>query len=214
MKITVKYVVEDRDRRGNLRLHYRKACHPIGTTARRALAPALFTGQRRSNLARLGPPHLRNNWLVFTQYKNRNRNPVRLEIPLVPALTEIIEASTIGDKTFLINEYGKPFSIAGFGGKVRNWCDAAGLLHCSTHGVREAAAARLAELGCSEFENVSITGQKNSKEVMTYRRAAHQKVSAQAALKKMQADQTEKKQSTQKSEGRPESLLDGDQGKG
>jgi integrase len=58
-----------------------EACHPIGTTARLALALALFTGQRRSDLVRLGPPHLKNDWLIFTQYKNRNRNPVRLEIP-------------------------------------------------------------------------------------------------------------------------------------
>lgn len=191
-----------------------EACHPIGTTARLALALALFTGQRRSDLVRLGPPHLKNDWLIFTQYKNRNRNPVRLEIPLVPALTEVIEASTIGDKTFLITEYGKPFTIAGFGGKVRDWCDAAGLFHCSIHGVRKAAAARLAELGCSEFEIMSITGHKNSKEVMTYTRAARQMVSAQAALKKMQADQTGKSQRTQKSEGGPKSLLDDDQGKG
>jgi integrase len=166
-----------------------EACHPIGTTARLALALALFTGQRRSDLAQLGPPNLRDDWLIFTQYKNRNRSPVRLEIPLVPALAGIIKASTIGDKTFLITEQGKPFSIAGLGSKVRDWCDAAGLFHCSIHGLRKTAAARLAELGCSEFEIMAITGHQNSKEVMRYTKAARQKTRAQSALKKMQDDQ-------------------------
>jgi integrase len=104
-----------------------------------------------------------------------------------------------------------------FAARVTNgrcWCDAAGLLHCSIHGVRKAAAARLAELGCSEFEIMSITGHKNSKEVMTNTRAARQKVSAQAALKKMQADQAGKSQRPQKSGGGPKSPLDDDQGTG
>ena len=127
-------------------------------------------------------------------------------------MTEVIEASTIGDKTLLITKYGKPFTIAGFDGKVRDWCDAAGLFHCSIQAVRKAAAACLAVLGCSEFEIMSITGHKNTKEVMTYTRAARQKVSAQAALTKMQADQTGKSQRTHKSEGGPKSPSDNDKG--
>lgn len=170
-----------------------EARHLVGSTPRLALALALFTGQRRSDLVQLGPPQLRDGWLTFTQFKNRNLKPVTLEIPVIPALAEIIEASSIGDQTFLISAHGKPFTTAGFGNRVRDWCDAAGLPHCSIHGLRKAAASRLAELGCSEFEIMAITGHQNSKEVMRYTKAARQKTRAQSALKKMQGDQEEDK---------------------
>jgi integrase len=168
-----------------------EAHYPVGTTPRLALALALFTSQRRSDLVRLGPPQLRDGWLTFTQFKNRNLKPVTLEIPVIPALAEIIAASSIGDQTFLVSAHGKPFTNDGFGNRVRAWCDAAGLPHCSIHGLRKAAASRLAELGCSEFEIMAITGHQNSKEVMRYTKAARQKTRAQSALKKMQDDQAE-----------------------
>ena len=42
-------------------------------------------------------------------------------------LREIIAATTIGLKTFLVTEFGKPFADAGFGNKFRDWCNDAGL---------------------------------------------------------------------------------------
>jgi integrase len=164
--------------------------HPVGSTARLALALALYTGQRRSDLVLFGRQHLQDGWLVFTQQKGKGRNPVRLEIPLVPELQRIIEASETGDLTFLVNAYGRPFTNAGFGNRFRKWCDEAGLGNCSVHGLRKAAAARLAELGCTEFEIMAITGHQTSKEVTRYTKAASQKVRAQAASQKMRAAQS------------------------
>lgn len=66
---------------------------------------------------------------------------------------------------------------------MRNWCDQAGLPHCSTHGLRKAAAARLAELGRSEHEIMAITGHRTSYEVIRYTRAASQKLRAKNAMK-------------------------------
>src|SRR5690606_30267149 len=40
--------------------------HPVGTTARLALALALYTGQRRSDLVQFGKQHVRDGWLTFT----------------------------------------------------------------------------------------------------------------------------------------------------
>lgn len=163
---------------------YEKA-HPIGTTARLALALALYTGQRRSDLVLMGRQHLQDGWLCFTQQKGKDRHPVRLELPVIPALQSILDASPKGDLTFLANEKGQPFTNNGFGNRVRKWCDSAGLPHCSIHGLRKAAAARLAELGCTEFEIMAITGHQTSKEVTRYTRGASQKVRAAAALRKM-----------------------------
>lgn len=167
-----------------------EAKYPVGTTARLALALALYTGQRRSDLVLLGRQHMQGDWLVFTQQKGKGRNPIRLEIPIVPELRRILDATKTGDMAFLVNEQGRPFSNAGFGNRFRKWCDAAGLPHCSVHGLRKAAAARLAELGATEFEIMAITGHQTSKEVTRYTRGANQRVRAEAAFAKMTGGQT------------------------
>jgi hypothetical protein len=51
--------------------------------------------------------------------------------------------------------------------------------------LRKAAATRLAELGSSEREIMSITGHTTSKEVMRYTRAARQKVLAASAMARL-----------------------------
>lgn len=162
-----------------------EAVHPVGTTARLALALALYTGQRRSDLVQFGKQHVRDGWLTFTQFKGRENSPVRLELPIIPELQRIIDASPTGDLAYLVTAYGKPFTAAGFGNRMREWCDKAGLSDCSTHGLRKAAASRLAELGCTEFEIMAITGHQTSKEVTRYTKAASQRLRAESALAKL-----------------------------
>jgi integrase len=162
--------------------------HPVGTVARLAMALALYTGQRRGDLVQFGKQHVRDGWLIFTQNKGRNRHPIRLELPIIPALRQVIDASPTGDLAFLATAYGRPFTNNGFGNKFRDWCNTAGLPHCSVHGLRKAAAARLAELGCTEFEIMAITGHQTSKEVTRYTKAASQKTRAESALLKMTAE--------------------------
>ena len=66
--------------------------------------------------------------------------------------------------------------------------DEAGLKECSVHGLRRAAAARLAELGCTEQEIMAITGHRTSKEVTRYTRAASQKTRAESALRRLSGE--------------------------
>ena len=163
--------------------------HPIGTVARLALALALYTGQRRSDLVLLGRQHLIVNngveWLRFTQQKNKRNAPIHMEIPIAPELRAVMDATKMGDLAFLTNGYGRPFTSNGFGNKFRDWCNEAGLPQCAVHGLRKAAASRLAELGCTEQEIMSITGHKTSKEIARYTKAASQKKRAERAVGKM-----------------------------
>lgn len=164
--------------------------HPIGTSARLALALALYTGQRRTDLVILGKQHVRDGWLTFTQNKGRKRNPVRMEIPIIQELQAILDQTPTGDLTFLVTAFNRPFTSNGFGNRFRKWCDEAGLANCSVHGLRKAAAARLAEIGCTEQEIMAITGHRTSKEVTRYTRAASQKTRAESALRRLSAEQT------------------------
>jgi integrase len=169
-----------------------EAHHPIGTRARLALALLLYTTQRRSDVVRLGHKMAHHGWFKFTQAKNAKRKPINLEIPILAELQRIIGATTpLGKDTYLVTEFGKPFSVDGFGNRFRKWCDEAGLPHCSAHGLRKAGSARLAELGASDREIMAITGHQTAKEVDRYTKGARQKELAASAMEKWERGRNE-----------------------
>jgi integrase len=149
--------------------------HPVGSPARLALALFLYTGQRLSDVILFGPQHIKGGWLRFTQQKNRNVKPVTLEIPVLPILADIIAATPTGHLTFLVSRWGKPFTLSGFGARFRRWCDAAGLPHCTAHGLRKAGASRAAENGATAAQLMAIFGWRDISQAEHYTRGADQK---------------------------------------
>ena len=155
-------------------------CHPIGSRARLAFALLLYTGQRRSDVVRMGCQHVRDGVLTVRQQKTGTK----LSIPVHPTLQAILNAVS-DNLTFLTTQFGKPFTSNGFGNWFRNQCNAAGLPQCSAHGLRKAAARRLAEAGCTAHEIASITGHASLKKIAHYTRAADQGRLASAAMEKV-----------------------------
>lgn len=90
--------------------------------------------------------------------------------------------------TFLVTNWGRPFSVAGLGNWFREVCDEAKLSGRSAHGLRKAAARRLAEAGCSALQIQAITGHKTLAEVARYTAAADQERMARDAIKRMGED--------------------------
>ena len=166
--------------------------HPIGTKARLALALMLYIGQRRSDIIQFGRQHVKNGWLKITQHKNRSRKPITIEIPVLAELQSIIDASTCGDLTFLVTEFGRPFTPNGFGNWFRDRCIEAGVPG-RAHGLRKATATRLAEVGASDREIMAVTGHQTSKEVDRYTKAARRKVLAESAMARMAGTKIERK---------------------
>lgn len=158
--------------------------HPLGSKARMAMALMLYTACRREDVVRLGPQHLSKGRIKYRQAKNEHRRPIEMDIPVHPDLAKVIANMPARHLTFLVTEYGKPFSVAGFGGKFRDWCNQAGLPHCSAHGLRKATAARLAERGASPHEIMAITGHQSLEEVERYTRAARKSGLADSAMSK------------------------------
>jgi integrase len=75
--------------------------------------------------------------------------------------------------TFLVTDYGQPFTPAGFTNKFRDWCREAGLPKgLSPHGLRKAMCRRLAEAGCTPNEIMAIGSHKSFAEVTRYTEAA------------------------------------------
>jgi hypothetical protein len=59
--------------------------------------------------------------------------------------------------------------------------------HCVTHGLRKAAARRLAEAGCTTPKIMAITGHKSLRVVERYPRETTQERSAGAAIRKLES---------------------------
>jgi integrase len=153
--------------------------HPVGTTARFALALLLYTGQRRSDVVRLGRQHIENGGLSIRQQKTG----IQVWIPIHEALVPMITATN--NLTFLVNEQGAPFTSGSFGNWFKRQCVAAGLPHCTAHGLRKAAARRLAEASCTPHEIAAITGHASLREIVRYTADADRKRLANAAMDKV-----------------------------
>ena len=165
-----------------------EARHPIGTKARLAMALLLYTGQRRSDVVLFGRQHVRDGWLRFTQRKNARNKPITLELPVLPTLQSIIDKSPTGDLTYLVNDFGRAFTGAGFGNKFRQWCDEAKLPHCSAHGLRKAGAAIAAQNGATPHQLMSVFGWLSLKQAELYTRAVVQKQLARGAMELLLRD--------------------------
>jgi integrase len=151
----------------------------IGTKQRLVLALALYTGQRRGDLVRMGRQHIRNGDIEVRQEKTRTV----LVIPMHANLVAVLEATASEHLMLLTTETGKPYAPNDLSDEFRSWCDAAGLpSECSLHGLRKAAARRLAEAGCSAHEIAAITGHKTLKEVELYTKSADQVRLARQAI--------------------------------
>jgi integrase len=155
-----------------------EARHPIGSRARLALALLLYTGARRSDVLTFGRQHVKNGKLIFTQQKTKKQ----LVLPILPQLQTILEASPVGSLTFLVNEFGRPYSAQGFSNLFRMWCRQAGLKNLSPHGLRKAAATLLANAGASSRMLMSVFGWSSLQEAERYTRAADQQQLAEQAM--------------------------------
>ncbi len=160
--------------------------HPLGSQARLALDLLRYTTGRREDAPRLGRQHVRDGRIRFRQAKNEHRNPIDIDIPMHAALAESIAAANVSGKmTFLLTEFGKPFTANGFGNKFKDWCRQADLPHCSAHGIRKATLTALAEAGATPHEIMAIGGHQSLEEVERYTKTANRKKTADAAMAKL-----------------------------
>lgn len=161
-----------------------QAHHALGTRARLALEIMLWTGQRRGDARLFGPAHMQRGKINYQQGKTGKD----LWLPAAPQLVEAIGAmQRVGLKTFLVTEYGKPFTAPGFGNKFREWCDEAGLPHCTAHGLRKAMGRRLAQSGAGNQGIKAVGGWSGDAEVSIYTAAVEQEALADATLGRVSA---------------------------
>ena len=156
---------------------------PEGTCGRTAFALLLCTGQRRSDVVRMAWDDVDVGSIRVVQGKTGAKLPV----PLHPDLSAALSAWPQRGERILLTSIGKPFTSNRFGNFMANKIADAGLPdRCVTHGLRNAAARRLAEAGCI----AAITGHRTLVEVSRYTKAADQVCLALTAIDCLTARQS------------------------
>ncbi|MBL8550042.1 MAG: tyrosine-type recombinase/integrase [Hyphomonadaceae bacterium] len=97
-----------------------------------------------------------------------------------------VEAGSSSVLSRLVTSYGRPWSVGGFGDWFAKAARAAGLKKRTAHGLRKAAARRLAEAGCTSKQIAAITGHKTLREVERYTEAAEQERLARDAMDRIE----------------------------
>jgi integrase len=166
------------------------AKYPFGTREYLALSLLLYTGQRRSDVVKIGPKNVRGTYdpEEFTGRKlslTQQKTGTSLVLPITPELAAaLVQANIPADApAFLLTKHGQPYTPQGFSNYFSECAHEAGIgEQASPHGLRKAAARRLAEAGCSVHLIASITGHASLKEIEQYTKAVDQERLADMAM--------------------------------
>lgn len=154
-----------------------RARWPIGSKPRLAMELVLWTGARRKDAHMMAPP--KGGRIGDTASKTGKE----MDVKVAPKLQQAIEAmKVVGKDTLLVTEYGKPFTVAGFGNWFKDKCRDAGLPQCSVHGLRKALARRAADLEATQQQIKALGQWSNDSEVKIYVDGANRRKLAESAL--------------------------------
>lgn len=160
---------------------------PSGSRPRLALALLLYTGQRRSDVVRMGRQHVSGDEMTVRQVKTGHL----IEIPVHAALAAELAQVPADRLTFLLTEAGAAFSPNGFYMRFREWCDAAGVPRGrSPHGLRKACGRRLAEAGATAHQIMAVLGLETLALAEVYTRAAEKRRMARDGMERIRSMNT------------------------
>ncbi len=161
-----------------------RAHWPLGTVPRLAMELMLWTGSRIGNAHKMPPPV--NGRFNAVAVKTGSEIDMRVAPPLQAAI-DAMPPGSIGTEALIVTGKGKPYTVDGFGNKVREWCDGAGLPQCTAHGLRKTLATRAANAGVSQQELKSLGQWKGDEEVRLYTENADRGRLADGALDRVAA---------------------------
>jgi integrase len=146
---------------------------------------ALYTGQRRSDLARMKWSQYDGSYIRIIQQKTKRP----LKIPVHALLKEALDRRIIETNEdsrghyILANSRGEPWTFQGLTSAFTNHAKKVGIHGKTIHGLRKTTAAKLAELGCSPHLIGAITGHLSLKELTNYTAEADQGRMADEAVR-------------------------------
>jgi len=158
--------------------------HKPGTAAYTWIMLGLWTGARLSDMTWLG----RDNETVqhgirWLSYQPGKKGSAEVALPMSSQLIEATRASSIIGKAYILNANGAPFKNGPtLALRARKWTTEAGLTARSSHGLRKAMGALLAEAGASEHQIMSVMAHTKPTTSAIYTKSAQRARMASAAM--------------------------------
>ncbi len=126
----------------------------------------------------LGPDNIVRGKIHLVQQKTGKE----LTLPIHPRLAASLKGIPDDQEAFILNSKGTPFTIDSFGIWFKRRCIEAGVEGKSMHGLRKAAACRMALAGLSNQVIKSVTGHTSDAEVSRYTAKANQERMAEIGV--------------------------------
>lgn len=153
---------------------------PLGTLARTAYACVLYSGPRRSDVARFKWADFADDQFPHTQQKTGKH----LMLPILPPLRDALNAAPRLGEHILTTGKGAPRALGTLTNDFARWTEAAGLVGCTMHGLRKTLGMILAEEGATTRESMAVLGHDSIAHAELYSRAAEQARMARSGLGK------------------------------
>lgn len=157
---------------------------PVGTKQRTAYALMLHVGTARTDVRAITWAQFKAGGVTYT----RNKTGVGVDMGVASELQAVLDAAKQDHICILTTAYGKPFTVAGFSGWMRDAITKAGLpLDCKPHGLRKTLGRRLADAGCTAHEIMAMLGHTTLEEAERYTREADRRRGGRQAVIKLEA---------------------------
>lgn len=162
---------------------------PRGTTQRLIYELALYTGQRRGDVAKTTWADIADGVVAVVQEKTGTK----VWVPLHSSLAAEIAATPRRQAVIVATVRGRSFTPSFLGATFADAIEQAGLPEdCVLHGLRKAATRALAEAGCTDSEIMAITGHTSREMVTLYTRDANKRTLAKAAIARLERPKGER----------------------
>jgi integrase len=157
---------------------------PIGTKQRTAYAIMLYVGTARVDAHAITWPQFDEAAIRYA----RNKTGVPVLIGIDSELKKSLAGADRSHVTIINTEYGRPFTVDGFSGFMRDAIRAAGLpLDCKPHGLRKTLGRKMADAGCTAHQIMAALGHTTLAEAERYTRDADRRRNGLEATRKLEA---------------------------
>jgi integrase len=152
---------------------------PVGTKQRTAYELMLNAGTARVDVHRITWAQIDHESVDYTRHKSK----VAVQIGIAASLRAALAKAPREHVTVINTEFGKPFTIDGFSGFMRDAMKAAGLpLDCKPHGLRKTLGRLLADAGTSAHDIMAALGHTTLAQAEKYTREADRRRGGRRAV--------------------------------
>jgi enterobacteria phage integrase len=156
---------------------------PIGTKQRTAYALMLNMGTARADTHLLTWKQVDNGEASYT----RKKTNIDVVMRVTEHLEQALAASPRKNVVVITTEFGKPFTVDGFSGFMRDSISRAGIddLTCQPHGLRKTLGRLMADADCSAHDIMAMLGHTTLAQAEKYTREANRRRGAKRAVAKL-----------------------------